>query len=57
MVAWPTESSQVETGDFYFNIDKLAQALQWRPKVPLAEGIRRSLERMQIDSASYSQSE
>ncbi len=40
-VDWPASFSLVETGDFYFNIDKLTRALQWRPQIRLVEGIRR----------------
>ncbi len=40
-VDWPSSFSLVETGDFYFTIDKLTRALQWRPQIRLVEGIRR----------------
>jgi nucleoside-diphosphate-sugar epimerase len=40
-VDWPSSFSLVETGDFYFTIDKLMHALQWRPQIRLMEGIRR----------------
>ena len=42
-VEWPAAFGAVETGDFYFNIDKLTRTIQWWPQIPLAEGIRRSL--------------
>ncbi len=42
-VDWPPNFSLVETGDFWFKIDKLAHALQWRPQIQIQEGIRRSL--------------
>ncbi len=43
-VPWPPAFDQVETGDFYFNIDKLANTLHWRPQIQLADGVRRSVE-------------
>ncbi len=42
-VDWPPNFSLVETGDFSCKVDKLAQALQWRPQIQILEGIRRSL--------------
>jgi UDP-glucose 4-epimerase len=43
-VPWPSVYNQVETGDFYFNIEKLAHVLQWRPHIRLADGVQRSVE-------------
>jgi UDP-glucose 4-epimerase len=40
---WPEQYKLVETGDFYFSIARLTQALNWGPRIELAEGVRRSL--------------
>ncbi len=42
-VPWPEQFKIVETGDFYFSIARLTQALNWGPRIELAEGVRRSL--------------
>jgi len=42
-VPWPEQFKLVETGDFYFSIARLTQALNWGPRIELAEGVRRSL--------------
>lgn len=42
-VEWPSNFSIVETGDFSCKIDKLVQALHWRPQIQIQEGIRRSV--------------
>jgi nucleoside-diphosphate-sugar epimerase len=40
---WPPALNRVETGDFYYSIDKMATALGWRPTLHLPEGIKRSI--------------
>jgi UDP-glucose 4-epimerase len=41
-VPWPTEHEAVETGDFFFDIEPISQALGWRPRTDLREGIQRT---------------
>jgi UDP-glucose 4-epimerase len=41
-VAWPADRYFVETGDYISDITKLVQATGWRPRISMAEGIRRT---------------
>jgi nucleoside-diphosphate-sugar epimerase len=41
---WPPEAKTVETGDFYFSIDRLRQAIDWQPAYTLERGITEMLE-------------
>lgn len=42
-VDWPEDQRKIETGDFYYSIDKLAGILNWRPTTTIHEGLRKSL--------------
>ena len=41
---WPKEWQNVETGDFYANINKLKEATGWKPKHSLNQGIKKTVE-------------
>ncbi len=38
-VPWPDEAASVETGDFYFDITRAADVLDWRPAVGFTQGL------------------
>jgi nucleoside-diphosphate-sugar epimerase len=42
-VAWPPLAEQIETGDFVADISRIGDELGWRPRVPLHEGIERTV--------------
>ncbi|MBT5874406.1 MAG: NAD-dependent epimerase/dehydratase family protein [Candidatus Latescibacteria bacterium] len=42
-VDWPDAQKKIETGDFYYSIDKLAGILNWRPTTTIDEGLTKSL--------------
>lgn len=43
LVPFPPERKAIDIGDYYADFDKIRQALNWAPRVPLADGLRRSL--------------
>lgn len=43
-VPFPPEKIRIDIGDFYGDYSKISTALGWRPKVPLREGLRRTIE-------------
>jgi nucleoside-diphosphate-sugar epimerase len=43
-VEWPADRYFVETGDYVSNIGRISEAIGWRPKTPLKEGIARTVE-------------
>jgi UDP-glucose 4-epimerase len=51
--AWPKERKQIECGDFLANYKKLAAATGWQPKMPLEEGIRRTVEYYRANKKHY----
>lgn len=40
---WPPLAEQIETGDFVADISRIQRDLGWQPKVPLREGIERTV--------------
>lgn len=40
---WPPLAEQIETGDFVADISRVRDELGWAPRVPLAEGIERTV--------------
>jgi nucleoside-diphosphate-sugar epimerase len=42
-VPGPTLASLVETGDFVADITRIQRELGWSPRVPLDEGLRRTV--------------
>jgi UDP-glucose 4-epimerase len=44
LVPFPPERKAIDIGDFYAKADKVRAALGWEPKVPLREGLARTLD-------------
>jgi UDP-glucose 4-epimerase len=42
-VPWPEMAKQIETGDFYADVSRIAGAIGWRPSTPLRDGIDRTV--------------
>ena len=42
-VSWPDDFSEIEWRNFVADIDDFRKATGWRPKVDLAEGIKRTI--------------
>jgi nucleoside-diphosphate-sugar epimerase len=56
---WPALAGRIETGDFVADISRLAGALGWQPVIPLADGLRKTIDscrsvRLQADPAETS---
>lgn len=43
VVPFPPERKRIDIGDFYADASKIERVLGWTPKVPLREGLRRTL--------------
>lgn len=43
MVPWPEERKGIETGDYIASFEKMKNELGWQPKIPLDEGLRRTV--------------
>jgi UDP-glucose 4-epimerase len=43
LVPWPDSRKRIDIGDYYGDYRKIRSKLGWRPRVSLAEGLRRSL--------------
>jgi UDP-glucose 4-epimerase len=43
-VPWPAEQAKVETGSFVADIEKVRRVLGWSPKIPLEQGLSKTLE-------------
>lgn len=41
--AFPPERKRIDIGDYYADFSRIEQALGWRPRVPLREGLARTL--------------
>ncbi len=44
LIPFPEESKKIEIGDYIADCSKIKNALGWQPKVPLEEGIKRTLD-------------
>jgi UDP-glucose 4-epimerase len=42
--AYPAERKRIDIGDYYADFSRIRSALGWEPRVPLAEGLARTLE-------------
>jgi nucleoside-diphosphate-sugar epimerase len=42
-VPWPAEKKAIDIGDFYADWSKFSRATGWKPTVPLAEGLERTI--------------
>ncbi len=43
LVPWPPDRKRIDIGDYYGDYRKIRSKLGWRPRVPLEEGLRRTL--------------
>jgi UDP-glucose 4-epimerase len=43
-VEWPPEKKAIDIGDFYADSTLIRETLGWQPRVPLQEGLARTLE-------------
>jgi len=43
LVPFPDERKRIDIGDFYGNYGKIHQALGWSPRIPLGEGLARTI--------------
>ncbi len=53
MVPWPEDYINVETGDFIADISRIQSLLEWKPRVSLEEGIRRTHDYYRIHLRHY----
>jgi UDP-glucose 4-epimerase len=44
LVPFPPDKKVIDIGNFYGNYSKITRELGWRPRVPLREGLRRSID-------------
>ncbi len=44
LIPFPPDRKAIDIGDYYADFEKIRQALNWTPRVSLAEGLRRSLD-------------
>jgi UDP-glucose 4-epimerase len=42
-VPWPALAERIETGDFVADIARIRREIAWEPRVPLAEGLERTI--------------
>ncbi len=43
-IPFPPDRKAIDIGDYYADFSKIRQALNWTPRVPLADGLRRALD-------------
>lgn len=53
LVPFPAERKAIDIGDYYSDFTKFRDALGWEPRVPLREGLRRSLDFYRAHGDSY----
>ena len=44
LIPFPPDRKVIDIGDYYADFSKIQHELHWAPRVPLAEGLRRSLD-------------
>jgi nucleoside-diphosphate-sugar epimerase len=44
LVPWPEKRKRIDIGDYYGDYRKIRSKLGWRPRTPLADGLRRTLQ-------------
>ena len=54
-VSWPDDYRTVETGDYVSKINKAREVFGWSPKIPLEEGIRRTIEAFEDNRSTLGQ--
>lgn len=52
-IPFPPDRKAIDIGDYYADFGKIRQALNWTPRVPLADGLRRSLDYYRHDLPHY----
>jgi UDP-glucose 4-epimerase len=50
---WPPDKKAIDIGDFYADSSKIRNALDWRPTMPLAEGLKRTFEFYRLHFDQY----
>jgi UDP-glucose 4-epimerase len=53
VVPFPPERKAIDIGDYYSDFTKINRALGWAPRVPLREGLKRSLEYYALNNEHY----
>ena len=53
VVPFPDDRKRIDIGDYYGSYAKIEQMLGWRPTVPLAEGLRRTVEYYRANKQHY----
>jgi UDP-glucose 4-epimerase len=53
VVPFPPERKAIDIGDYYSDFTKIKHALGWAPRVPLREGLKRSLEYYALNNEHY----
>ena len=53
LVAFPPERKAIDIGDYYSDFTKIKETLGWTPKIPLKEGLRKSLDYYSLHSTHY----
>jgi UDP-glucose 4-epimerase len=43
-VDWPDDKKAIDIGSFYADSSKFSAATEWRPRVPLRDGLARAVE-------------
>jgi UDP-glucose 4-epimerase len=52
-VPWPENYVNIETGDYYLDIDKIKNTLDWEPQVSLPDGIQKTFEYYKAHQQHY----
>ena len=52
-VDWPEEKKRIDIGSFYTDSTRFQERVGWTPRVPLAEGLRRSIDFYRANYAHY----
>jgi dTDP-glucose 4,6-dehydratase/UDP-glucose 4-epimerase len=53
LVSFPVERKKIDIGDYYADTTLIERELGWKPKVPLAEGIKRTIDFYLNNSTHY----
>jgi UDP-glucose 4-epimerase len=55
LVPFPPDKKRIDIGNFYGDYSKIKKALGWQPRVPLAEGLRKTIEYYRENLAWYTE--
>lgn len=53
LLPFPADRKAIDIGDVYSKYDKIKETLGWEPKVPLAEGLRRTINYYRVNRQHY----